>query len=91
VANPGNGAKPRAITETGAFSPGVGIDREDNRAALTWLVGTGKPSCTVSYVHFTDGASWTTLVRSNKTDRILRGQAIRPLLSASEQSVITAA
>jgi hypothetical protein len=55
---PGNGAKPQVITETGTFSPGVGIDREDNLGARTSAMGVGKPSCTVSYVHFTDGTSW---------------------------------
>jgi hypothetical protein len=59
VVYPGNGAKPQVITETGTFSPGVGIDREDNLGALTSLMGAGRPSCTVSYVHFTDGTSWT--------------------------------
>jgi hypothetical protein len=56
---PGDGAKPQVITETGTFSPGVGIDREDNLGALTSIMGAGKPSCTVSYMHFTDGTSWT--------------------------------
>jgi hypothetical protein len=56
---PGNGAKPQVITETGTFSPGVGIDREDNLGPNNLHVGAGMPSCTVSYVHFTDGTSWT--------------------------------
>lgn len=56
---PGKGAKPQVITETGTFSPGVGIDREDNLGPNNLLLGSGIPSCTVSYVHFTDGTSWT--------------------------------
>jgi hypothetical protein len=58
IVYPGDGAKPQVITETGTFSPGVGIDREDNLGARTSAMGVGKPSCTVSYVHFTDGTSW---------------------------------
>lgn len=54
----GSGNKPQTITETGTFSPGVGIDREHNLAS--YLFGSSRtPSCTVNYVHFTDGTSWT--------------------------------
>jgi hypothetical protein len=56
---PGNGAKPQVITETGTFTPGVGIDREDSLGSNNLLIGAGMPNCEVSYVHFTDGTSWT--------------------------------
>jgi hypothetical protein len=54
--NEGPGNKAQTVTETGTFSPGVGIDREDTFASSSTKI---QPSCTVTYVHFTDGTSWT--------------------------------
>jgi hypothetical protein len=54
--NVGSGDKSQTVTEMGTFSPGVGIDREDTFAASSPPM---IPSCTVTYVHFTDGTSWT--------------------------------
>ncbi len=55
----GTGSKPLTITESGTFSPGVAIDREDTLGSRNSLTRPVTPSCTVSYVHFTDGSSWT--------------------------------
>jgi hypothetical protein len=55
----GIGTKPQTITETGTFSPGVGIDREDTFQVGGSRMNAEAPSCVVTYVHFTDGTSWT--------------------------------
>jgi hypothetical protein len=54
--NEGPGNQAQTVTETGTFSPGVGIDREDSFASPSTAI---PPACTVTYVHFTDGTSWT--------------------------------
>lgn len=55
----GPGNKPLTITETGTFSPGVRIDREDNLARYFYQMSPRIPTCSVTYVHFIDGTSWT--------------------------------
>jgi hypothetical protein len=54
--NLGRGNEAQTITDTGTFAPGIGIDREHD---LAWYSSKMPPNCVVSYVHFTDGTSWT--------------------------------
>jgi hypothetical protein len=56
IVDEGPGNQAQTVTETGTFSPGVGIDREDSFASSSTSI---PPTCTVTYVHFTDGTSWT--------------------------------
>jgi hypothetical protein len=57
--NAGSRRTSETVTETGLFSPGVGIDRADNLPASFSQTSHNMPSCVVTYVHFTDGTSWT--------------------------------
>jgi hypothetical protein len=54
--NLGRGNEPQTIVDTGTFAPGIGIDREHDLASYSSQI---PPDCVVSYVHFTDGTSWT--------------------------------
>lgn len=54
--NLGRGNEHQTITETGTFAPGIGIDRMHDLASYSAQV---PPDCVISYVHFTNGTSWT--------------------------------
>ena len=49
------------VTDTGTFSPGVGIHHGFDAfpSALYYYYGFWPKDCAVEYVHYSDGSSWT--------------------------------
>ena len=54
----GRGDKPQTFTETGTFSQGTRINHSIDLPTYSYQQAAPVPSCTVVFVHFTDGSSW---------------------------------